>query len=55
MENIFIYLCICIYNHMYTFVGAQQSKIIKTEQVEKSKWKAYVVLIHKGNNNELKS
>ena len=51
MENIFIYLCICIYNHMYTFVGAQQSKRRnkRTEQVEKHKWQAYVVFIHKGN------
>lgn len=39
MENIFVYLYICIYNFMYTFSGAQlwESKINTTVQVEKKR------------------
>lgn len=37
MENIFVYLYICIYSFMYTFSGAQlwERKINITAQVEK--------------------
>lgn len=36
MENIFVYLYICIYNFMYTFSGARlQTKLNTTAQVRK--------------------
>lgn len=37
MENIFVYLYICIYNFMYTIVGAQlwERKINTTAQMTK--------------------
>lgn len=39
MENIFVYLYICIYNFMYTFLGAQllERKINTTAHMKKYK------------------
>lgn len=48
MENIFVYLYICIYNFMYTFSGAQlwERKINTTAQVQKKEENIQMIGLH---------